>query len=298
MLAAAMDAAPPVDLVWTQAAGGEDCISPSDLASKVAAALGHPVFSPASSPDDGHVRGSVGPGPFGRGWLAVVEARHGAAPPLRRELAMNAPDCRQLDEAIVLVVALLLDSAVTSLPPLTIGSSAPSISASLGPDVAVAWGMLPGPSIGVGLVSTTQIGRLLPIVLSFHEWPSTHAAQGTAGGRIAALTFGAAVCPLEFRRRGWEIFGCAGASGGEVTSAGSGLVHTRNDARQYIQIDTQVGLRLRVADHVASRVALGAGFPFTRYEYQFDAADQVVDVFRTWSVVPFGQVAIEVRTSR
>ena len=296
-----MDAAPPIDLVWTQAAGGEECIAQSELGAKVQAALGYPAISPTASGQsgDGHVRGNVGPGAFGRGWLAVIEARRGEAPPLRRELSMDALDCRELDEAIVLVVALLLDAVVSSPPPITIGSSAPSISVSLGPDIAVAWGMLPGLSIGLGLVSTARIGRLWPIVLSFHQWPSTRATEGASGGQIGAMTFGAAVCPLTFARHGWEVFACAGASGGEVTSAGVGLDQPLDDARQYVQVDTQVGVRLRVAAHVASRLCLGAGFPMTKYEYSFGQPDQESrEVFRTSSVVPFVQVAIELQTSR
>ncbi len=295
-----MDAAPAIDLVWTQTPGGEQCIGEGELGAKVQAVLAH-ATSPAAFGQAGgaHVRGTIGPAPFGRGWLAVVEARRGDAAPLRRDLSMDASDCRQLDEAVVLVVALLLDSVVVAAPPSLVVRPSLSVWLSLGPDITVAWGMLPGLSFGFGVLGAARIGPLWPVVLSFHEWPSSGAMEGASGGKMEAFAFGAAVCPAALARRGWEGFACAGASVGQVTSIGVGLDQPRDDARRYVEADAQVGFRFRVADYVVSRLGVGAAFPLTRYEYTFRESDQSVrDVFRTWPVVPFGQVAIELRTSR
>jgi hypothetical protein len=295
-----MDAAPPVEFVWTQQAGGEECIGQSELAAKVQAALGRPELVPAVDDRRGDVvRGSVGRGTAGRGWIAVVEVRRGDAPPLRRELGLDASDCRQLDEAVVLVVALLLDSADSNPPPLKIENPLPAISVSVGPDLAVATGMLPGVSLGFGLVSEVELRSLWPIVLSGHQWPTSRTVGGSSGGELSAYTFGAATCPFMLSRDSWAIFACTGASGGEVNSAGIGLDRPRSQARAYVQIDAQVGLRLRVADHLVTRLGLGVGFPLLRDDYTYGQADGIVqEVFVTSAVVPLAQVAIELRASR
>jgi hypothetical protein len=294
-----MDAAPSVDLVWTQDAGGDSCIGQSELEAKVRSALGPAPVPAQEGRGEAFVRGSVGRGPLGRGWFAVVEVRLGHAATLRRELTLDAPDCRQFDEAIVLVVALLLDAAVSSPPPLTIARSVPTISVSLGPDIAVAWGMLPGLSFGFGVVSEAEIGALWPIVLAAHEWPASRATDGVYGGDLGAFTFGAALCPAVLSLGVWQIFGCAGASGGGVTARGFNLDVPRPSVNPYVQIDTQVGLRVRVAPHLTARLGLGAGVPLIHDTYQFHQADGSAEsVFFTSDVVAVGQVAIELRAPR
>jgi hypothetical protein len=296
-----MDAAPPVDLVWIQTAGGEKCIGQDELSEKVQAAVGRPALVRAreGQRSDALVRGNVGRETSGRGWIAVIEVRRGDAPPLRRELALEAPECRQLDEAIVLVVALLLDSAASSPPPLTIESPAPAISVSIGPDLAVAAGMIPGLSFGFGLVSEARLPPLWPIVLSAHQWTVSRAMDGASGGQLGAFTFGAAMCPVLLALDGWEMFGCAGASGGEVSSTGVGLDRALGNVRPYVQIDAQVGFRLRVADSLVTRLGLGTGFPLIQNTYAYVQADGTAhNVFRTSAVVPLGQVAIELCSPR
>jgi hypothetical protein len=302
MLGLDMDAAPSVEIVWTQSEGGERCIGESELRTQVQAALGQPTsVHPPEGPNEGtekaFVRGSVGRGMLGRGWTAVIEVRRGDAASLRRELALDASDCRQLDEAIVLVTTLLLDASIPTPSPLRVTGHATPISVSIGPDVVVAWGMLPGLSYGIGLVSETEIRPLWPIVLSAHEWPVSRATQGGSGGDLGAATFGAALCPGILTKRVWGIFVCAGASGGEITSRGVGLDHPRGDVRPYVQIEAQVGVRLRIATFVTARLGLGAGVPLSQDSYQFRSdTGNLQTVFRTSDAVLGSQVAIELST--
>jgi hypothetical protein len=296
-----MDAPPPVELAWVHTLGGEECIDQSELAAKVSAALGRPALATSPENQQGHavVRGTVGRGTTGRGWVAVVEVDRAEMPPLRRELSLDASDCRELDEAIVLVIALLIDSAVSNPPPLTIERPAPALSVSIGPDLAIAAGMLPGLYFGFGLIGEAEIARVWPIALSAHEWPVTRETAGASGGQLGAWTVGVAVCPTLLARATWQIFVCAGGSGGEVRSNGIGLLSAHDNARAFVEVDGQVGLRFRLAGPVAARLGWGAGIPIVRDTYAFFESDgSRHDVFRTAVAVPMGELAIELQSPR
>ena len=74
-----MDAAPAVEIVWTQAQGGERCIGRDELATKVQAAVGQSpqTVSPDGLPDKAIVRGSIGKDEGGEDWAATIEVRRG-----------------------------------------------------------------------------------------------------------------------------------------------------------------------------------------------------------------------------
>lgn len=302
MLAEVMDGLPPVELVWTETLGGEECICEKELGARLSTALGRPVVTGSTGDGQGSevVSGTVGRATTGPGWEAVVEVRRGDSPPLRRVLRLVASDCRELDEAVVLVMALLVDSDVSTPPSLTIQSHAPAVSIAIGPDLAIATGRLPGVSFGFGLTGEAQIGRgFWAVSLSAHEWPLSRATVGASGGQMGAWTLGVGVCPFTPVGGSWEVFVCAGGSGGQVNSAGIGLDRARDNARAFVQVDAQIGARLRLASSLALRLALGSGVPIVRDRYAFVEADGTVrEVFRTAGVVPMGQLSVEFRSSR
>src|SRR5207237_424777 len=116
----------------------QGCIDGDELATRVEATLGHRVFAPPRAAEvDTTVRGYAAADPPGRGWIAVVEVRRAGTPPLRRELRLRATDCHQLDDAIVLVVALMVDvsGGGSSALPLDIGKTHHRVLVSVGPDV-------------------------------------------------------------------------------------------------------------------------------------------------------------------
>jgi hypothetical protein len=286
---------PAIEIAWNRAPGGETCIDRQDLVDKVEATVGHRTFVPAGRGDT-TVRGTVGPDPAGRGWLAVVEARRAGAAAFRRELALNAFDCRQLDEAMVLVVALMVDSAEPEAPALTIPVAPPSAAVSIGPDVAFALGMLPGVAAGVGLASDATIPPLWPVALWANAWPLSQTLQDGSGGQLGAWTIGMGLCPLTHARAGWAAFGCAGATGGAIYSNGIGLDVARSRVRPYAQAELRAGLRVRMGGPLFARFELGAAVPVARDRYQYTQADGTVhQVFEAAAVIPLGHVGLEVR---
>jgi hypothetical protein len=289
-----VDALPAVELAWSQLPGGETCLDRGSLVVKVEETIGRSVF--ASGVSSGTlIEGTVGPGPRGGGWLAVVEARSAGTTAFRRELALQGSDCRRLDEAIVLVVALMIDSTKSEAP-LAIRAAPEVPTVAIGADVAFAPGMLPGMAAGVGLASDVKVPPLWPIVLRTHAWPMSEASQDGAGGKLGSWTFGAGLCPFTLARRGWAIYACVGATGGAIYSSGMNLDVSRSNTRAYLQAEVLPGIRVRVVGPVFAVVEVGGAVPFARDSYSYSQADGTVhQVFRTAEFIPLGHARVEVR---
>jgi hypothetical protein len=283
-----------VELSWTQSAGAEVCIDRAAVVERVERTVGHRVFVP-SGHADATLTGRIGPGPRGQGWLAVLEERSGDETTFRRELALAGSDCRRLDEAIVLVVALMVDST-QSATPLAIPAPPESVAVALGPDFALAYGMLPGAAIGFGLASDFTLPPLWPIALSTHGWPVSEAVQDGSGGRLWAWTLGVALCPVLASDRSWGFYGCVGVTGGSIDSSGTGLDVARSTTRAYAQAELRLGLRFRLAGPFFGALEGGSAVPFARDSYSYTQADGTVrEVFQTAAVIPLLHARVEIR---
>ena len=233
--------------------------------------------------------------PLGRGWLAVVEVRS-AGEALRREVALDVTDCRQLDEALVVVVALMAEAATPTAPRLTLPVRPPSASVGIGPDFSVAVGMLPGVSAGFGLATELALPPLWHLAAWAHAWPISEALDGGSGGRLAAWTLGLGPCVGPAAHESRSFFGCVGASGGVVYASGVGLDVSHTSSRPYLQGEVRVGFRMRLAGPMFARLEVGVGLPIARDSYAFTGVDGVSHpVFRTAPLVPLGRFAVEFR---
>lgn len=284
-----------VELSWTQSAGAEACIDRPALVERVERTVGRHVFVPAGHGESTLV-GRIGAGPLGQGWLAVVEAKKDGETTFRRELAMGGSDCRRLDEAIVLVVALMIDSTQSGGVPLAVPEPAEPIRVAIGPDVAFAVGMLPGAAFGFGLSSEVNVAPVWPITLSTHGWPVSRAIEDGSGGRLWAWTIGAALCPIAASDRAWALFACAGVTGGSIDSTGTQLDVAKSTTRAYVQAEARLGFRFRIAGPLFGATEAGAAVPFARDTYSFTRADGSTDpVFQTAAVIPLLHARLEVR---
>jgi hypothetical protein len=283
-----------IALSWSQAPGGGACIDRPGLVHKLEATVGARRILPADQADTA-IHGTVGPTSDGRGWLAVIEARHGDGSAFERRLSIDGVDCRELDEAIVLVVALMVDSAQTQAP-LKVPSRPQASSVSVGVDGAFAVGMLPSAAVGIGLTSDVRMAPLWPVDLWTDLWPTSQTLRGGAGARFGAWTAGIALCPLDVADRTWTFYGCAGATGGEILSSGIGLDVSYSHTRAYAQVELRVGTRVRLAGPLFAAIDVGAGVPVARDTYTYSQPGAgVEDVFRTAAVIPFGHLGVEVR---
>jgi hypothetical protein len=294
---------PAVELAWSRGPGAEACIDGRELAAEVQATIGRPVL-PVTLPVGGGGPPSLAEGslqlegkvqPLGRGWMAVVEVR-ALGPELRREVALDAPECRRFDEALVLVVALLAEAALPTAPRLTLPTPSPSVSVGIGPDFAVTTGMLPGVAVGFGLATEVALPPLWHLAAWAHAWPISKALDGGSGGGLSAWTFGAAPCIGPVGRQPLSFFGCVGASGGVVYASGEGLEVSHTSSRPYLQAEIRAGLRMRIAGPVFLRLEAGVGVPIARDSYQFTGTDGTSHaVFETAPVVALGRLAVEFR---
>jgi hypothetical protein len=289
-------ATPAVELSWTRAPGAETCIDQASLVDQVDRTLGRSAFV-ATGRGDSVLRGRVGPGPHGRGWLAVVEVRREGETTFRRELALNAADCRRLDEAIVLVVAMLVDSAKSEAP-LSVPEPPEEVGVGIGPEVAIAYGLLPGVATGFGLGADVKVPPLWPIAVWTHGWPMSQAMDPTSsyGGRLWAWTFGAAACPLEVGAAEWGLYGCAGLTGGSIEAHGENLDFSKSSTQAFLQAELRLGARVRLGGPVFVGLDVGGGIPFTRATYNYTQADGATrTVFQTAAFIPFSRARVEIR---
>jgi hypothetical protein len=226
----------------------------------------------------------------------VVEARTAGALTLRRELTLGSEDCRQLDGALTLVVALMVDSSDREAPPLAMPAPSEPMTVAVAADVTLVYGMLPGLALGFGLVTDLRLPPVWPIVLSTHFFPMSQALDDGSGGRLGAWSGGGALCPLTATSHAWAAYGCAGATAAVIDSNGVGLDLAYSKTRAYLQADVRAGLRLRVSGPFYLGIEAQGGVPFSRDSYSYIGRDGVDHkVFQTAPVVPSGHVRIEIR---
>jgi hypothetical protein len=109
------DAAP--SLNWVRMEGADGCISPRELALAVEKRLGHEIFV-SSAEAELALEGYIGPRPRG-GWRATLTVSDREGRVLgSRDLDSDGDDCRELDPALALVIA------VTIYPQSGLGGSA------------------------------------------------------------------------------------------------------------------------------------------------------------------------------
>lgn len=311
-----MDVPPAIELAWDRAAGADTCIDGTELSERVQATIGRPVRvargdakpgggEPLGSerstetPSSGGIEvleGSVAPLP-GAGWIAVVDVRGAKAAGLRREVTLDAPDCRALDEAIVLVVALMADAPLPRPPALVVPRRRTPVTLAMGPEVAVAIGLMPGVATGIGLSADLAIPGYWHVAAWAHAWPFDQALDGTSGARLAAWTFGVGPCAGAAVGERASVFGCAGVTGGVIYAGGVGVDAPQNRSIATFEVEARVGARVRLAGPLLVRLEVGLAVPTIRASYVFSdptsGGSRDREVFRTAAVIPLARLGVE-----
>lgn len=299
------DDPPPLRVVLSAPADG-DCINEGELAARVTDRLGRQVISDQGATES--VRVQLARAESGSGWRAVLSAATRGAPAERRIDSASA-SCRDLDDALVLVLAAHVgvarpgegaEAEPTAEPPpepprepvrtleepphaerdafnaerlaraRAARQMAYPLSWSFAATGALATGRLPG--LGWGASSALQLEwRRLTLVLGALAFPAVaEALEAGAKARFASVAGLLRVCGTVLPGTWLRAALCMGASSGAVYARTSGLA--QNTAAWLPVTDGELGLRISglLAWKVRWLIQLSGALPFTRMRFVFD----------------------------
>jgi hypothetical protein len=315
---AALLAAPPVRaddrpaavaIVWQRGPAATACAGADQLAGAVRGQLRRNRLAPTAGADaDAVIRGRTERRPGG-GWRAVIRVtRPGGELLGRRQLTEPGPDCRRLDRALAVVLAMIVDSALVAPPPQPArdgerprlrdrsAGPAPSWRFAIGIAVQGELGRLPGSPLGGALVGRIEPPAVWPVELSVDGW---RRATADAGGGRAELDYRSAsaqLCPLSWRPGAVGLEGCAGGQLGLIRARGAGFVDNRD--RRELVVDGRADLRfeLRPGRRWFARIALSGWLALSRPGFSYRAVDgSTVSLYDPAIVAAGGQIAVGAR---
>ena len=275
-------AAEPIRLDWVRLEGASSCIDSAELEARVRRRLGTDPFDRrASRSIEGIARRTGGV------WRAqiAVRAHPGDANPPLRELESRADDCESLGNAAVLAVALAIDpaSAFTDPPvkepparPLPVEVQEPTSPASaLGSSdrsghvavwLAAQGGLLPRPSLGVGLGAGVELGPRLRIALGARAFPAVEVG-GSPAYAVGLATFDVGLCVAIARTMAIDVRACGGPSVGLIHAAILSGDRAQPGERAWLAAELGLDAAFTLTGALAFDLGVNAVAPVTRYRF-------------------------------
>jgi hypothetical protein len=296
--AGAVEPSPRVVLELTRGEGTEACIDAPALERAVERRLKHPVFA-HGAPASLRVAVTLGRSPSG-GWSATLGLRSNAGAELgARELDTAAKHCSALDDPLVLVVALLVDSPEAREEASKAAETTPATSASLPPkptppaghttaleipadtfaprepwhvDLAASGatevGTLPGVALGGDLSLGVRPPHFIELRLAGAVLPANVAhTSADRGGRFWLALAGLSACLLEAERGPMRLTGCVSQRVGRLGAAGFGFRATERASELYYSLGATLAGTWWFAAPLGLRLALEANAPLARNAY-------------------------------
>jgi hypothetical protein len=293
-----------VDLAWSQ--DDPSCLDAKDLTAVVERTLGRPVFHTDAVPS-ARVTGHVGRAGEGR-FEAHVAIAAGDGKALAERMLATQGDCGRLDEAIALVVTLMIDSVEESPTPLTISplpvraaapppaASRPPILLSLGLEAGFAWSLLPGATGSVGLRGEIAPRGFVPIALTVRAYPFDSILVGGVGGKFSAWTAELAACPRWSNDR-VRVGGCVGFAGGTIDGSELNLLEGESHVRPLLLVTAMPFVAVRLGGPVWTRLQGGLWFPLLRDPWGYlNTRNAFVEIFRPGVVIPAAALTFELQS--
>jgi hypothetical protein len=237
---------PSVRLEWTAPA---ECIDGDALAAAVSGQLGRPAFAPDLDAEL-VARGRVEKRDRGRHRAEIALATRGGEPLGVRALESDNNDCRSLDEALAVTLAIVLNVHRADVPALAREAPPPPPSAPrwrprAGAGAGVVFGLLPGPGIeAVVSAGLMRGGRLEPgIDLAWDFAGDAAAAEGRI--HVQAASARLAIAPVLLGRPRVDLRLRVSAGAGPMWASASGFAEVFTQTRLVAdgRIGLQVGLR-------------------------------------------------------
>jgi hypothetical protein len=290
-------------LGWVRGAGAEECLGTRALAEAVEARLGRQVFVSAARADVA-VEGQIERSPAGAWRATIALAGEGGRVLGTRELVRDAASCRDLDEQIVLVIAVMIDpvAALHAAPP-------PTVTPYVAPTVIVqrelvpvpyvapprpdpwrsglhlgavfALGLLPEPGVGLALRGRITPPRWPTLEIGGAIWSANQAESGGVGARFSLAEGLAAVCAPAVAALGLTLGGCLGARAGVIRVSGFGFALAQDHERPTFAASLEGRVLRRLVGPLALGVSPGLLVPFVRDRFFYnEQAGQKLEVFR------------------
>lgn len=252
-----------------------------------------------------------------RGWDVELRVRAGEHE-LHRALVVEDPACAELEAAIVLVGALLLDDLWTTRATVHVQPAAPpaavviptpaptpkpttrarprpppwSLRASATARMSV--GDLPSVAGGVALELLATAPRVVSFGVQIAAWPYRRVDYA----QFSAVDFALPVCADPVRRPIWALSVCGAARAGVMFASGVDVPQADAAVRPRLLVDAVVDARVRLVGPLWLRGHVGLAVPILRDRFVIggtDASDPAEVVHRAWPVVPLAGLGLELR---
>lgn len=237
------------------------------------------------------------------GWVVEIVVRDAGGAELgARELVEPSASCRDLDETVALVVALIVDPegggrrapAPPPQPPPPPTPRPPSRPWAAGVELRglAAWGLLPGAAVGASLAVTLEGPRGPPVVLRASLWREDEARNADGAVDIRLVTGGLLVCPARWRRGRATFDACGGGELARLAARGAGFDRSERATLfgAYAVVEPRVAIRL------GRRVTAGAGaaawIPVVRPALTYDQAGTPMVLYRAAAVAVVVQAGV------
>ena len=294
-----------VALEWPEPGSSErPCIDRDALQEAVEQRLERPVFV-AGEHADLIIKGSI-EAMSPSGWSVVLtSARPDGAVIGSRELTTQDAECRNLDDSIALVIALVVEAPRTRSklqipakpkpapvqtppsappsPPKADAARAPATRpraatpdpwrARIGAGGALSSGLLPGVAFGGRLDTLVEPPGFVPLAAMISLWAPTRVDDGTVGLEVGAWLAAFGACPTLVEGRAGAVALCGFFEAGPVRAAPVGLISTNEPTRGHADVLAEARAQIELGRRASAEIAAGAGVPISRNRFTYTAID-------------------------
>ena len=294
-------------LRWTRGPGAEACIDAPALIAAVETRLGYHVFgeTDAAVIIEAHVQ------PKATGWHVAIAVRRDDGTLIgMRELDERLPDCRVLDDALVLMIALIVDpdaatrapapnvppaAPIAPLPPPRVPISRPSppwlFEASAG--IATAGLLLPGASVGATACFSIDAPGLPAVLIRGTWWLEDELRDRNQGSSLNLVTGGVAVrVPVPVSGNLFSV--SAGIELGRMAGDGFGFDRSDHASAMVAYLTVEPTITVKLAPRLRLSAMVGAWVPLVRPRFVYDEAGQTMLLYQPAPVAFVGQAGLAV----
>lgn len=284
-------------LQWQRLVGAEGCISGEELAATLQRRLRRGTIGGPEA--DVTLEGTIAPAESGVGYKAWLVVRDRSDQSLgTREVTSVETSCRALDEALLLVLTVIIDpslafepgqgAASTSTPPARVASATSAETTwHLSAGGGASLGLVPG--VGFGVLANAGVrpwgGPLLE--LGAAHWFASQ-VDSDEGSASVSVTYGTLnICAFPFASGAWQFGACAGGQGGVIRVNASDFGgENLSPSRPLANVTARAEARWQVSDPLFVRFSLGGAVPIVRDRFFFNTqTGDVVSLFRLSPVI-------------